>query len=121
MWNVTVSSGSAGSRLFADQRYDIIIPCEGDLVCLHMWSFARDYYIAVATNGQIQTRSEMSGCRVPITDQTDGTILPRFCQEGTEVPFPQRGEGTEKTPGNPDFISAALNTHFSHFSVCNPS
>lgn len=111
MWNVTVSPGSAGSRLFPDQRYDVIVPCEGDLVCLHMWSFAKDF-IAVATNARIQTTSEMSGCRLPITDQTDRTVLHRFCQKGREVPVPQSGEGTVKTSGNPDFISAALYTHF---------
>lgn len=112
VWNVTVSSGSAGSLLFPDQRYDIIIPCEGDLVCLHMWSFAGDF-IAVATNGRIQTRSEMPGCRLPITDQTNRTA--HFCKKGTEDPFPQRGEGTVKTLG---LIPAAL---YTHFTVCNPS
>lgn len=115
IWNVSVSSGSAGSLLFADQRYDIIFPCEGDIVCLHMWRFLRDYYIAVATNGRIQTRSEMSGCRLPITDQTARTPLPRFCQKGTEVLIPQNGEGTVKTPGHPDIISAALYTHYNTF------
>lgn len=101
-----------------DQGYDVVFPCEGDLFCLHMWSSARDF-IAVATNGRIQTRSETrSGCSLPITNQADGVVLPRFCQRGTGVPFPQQGEDAVKTPGNPPLIPDALHTHV---AACDPS
>lgn len=98
---LTVSSGSAGSLLFAGQIF-FAFPCQEDLVCFHMWRFNRRSpadYIAVAATGLFKTRLDRSSeCHLNITDQTDQTV--KICRNGQQGPFAEKGEDTIQIPDN---------------------
>ncbi|KAM7395638.1 hypothetical protein PAMA_007079 [Pampus argenteus] len=70
--------------LIAGKGYDVSFPCE-NMVCFHIWKFSTTTeYIAVISNGEIQTRSykhEDSICTLKITDLPAKDIGRHHCQQ----------------------------------------
>ncbi|CAK6962592.1 uncharacterized protein LOC122965585 [Scomber scombrus] len=69
---------------FPEKNYDIIYPCE-DKVCFRLWQFKTKDYIAIVSNGEIQTNKHEkygdSKCTLKITNLTAEDIRFHRCQE----------------------------------------
>ncbi|TWW69038.1 hypothetical protein D4764_19G0008360 [Takifugu flavidus] len=80
------------SLLATGQKYELVFPCQEDLVCLRMWRLNQRStadYIAVATAGLIKARSERSSeCHLPIKEEKDQIV--EICTNGTQVPFAKK-------------------------------
>ncbi|XP_038582732.1 uncharacterized protein LOC119908885 [Micropterus salmoides] len=96
---VTGVNGKDG-LIVAEQGYNIIFPCEEDLVCFHIWQLNTSKtsdYIAIVRNGQIQTaKSEDrdSKCTQQIKALTVEDVGRHHCQQKPDVISPHNTTST---------------------------
>nr|XP_043904363.1 uncharacterized protein LOC122783648 isoform X1 [Solea senegalensis] len=83
---ITTGVAAEDGLISAVRAYDIAVPCEGDLVCFHIWQIDTldGEYIGIVSNGELQTaETEEDKCNFQIQDITAEDVGRHRCQKRT--------------------------------------